>query len=175
MPVNRHAVTGIGYAARRDGDTLELQPEGQRANSSFGWKLLHRFLATEQPSSLRWYELADGAKLRVAVIGALPGAEVYSPISGTVVAVADDVVADESRGSIVQVQPSGDAETVVVVRGIDPSAQLAVGMTVAEGTTLLGTVRRADPGMAGPLATYTHDDGSNVQLYVRRVQTALSS
>lgn len=171
LPIRRRAVTAIGYNHLRDTTVLVLEPEGSRANVSWGERVFRRFLATEQASPLRYFLLSGGGEPNVVNVGAAAGTDTYAPISGTVLAIADNVINDEARGKVVQLQPLGDAETVVVVRNIDPAPDLAVGQTVSEGATLLGYVRDMSDGTEKqPLARYTHDDGSNVELSVRRVQ-----
>jgi len=84
LPINRKAITGIGYDHRPDAATLSLAPEGERANLPSGQRLIERFLATEQPSHLRWFLLADSGDTNVVYVGSQPGAEVYAPLTGTI-------------------------------------------------------------------------------------------
>lgn len=169
LPINRRAITGIGYDHRPDRSSMELTPEGERANLPAGERIVRRFLATEQPSRLRWFLLGDGGELNVAYIGARPGSAVYAPLTGTITAISDYVVGDEPLGKVVQIQPLGDGETLVVLRNVDVDASLAVGQTVSNGTTRIGSVRSMGDALRIPLARYTHDDGTSLELYVKRV------
>lgn len=173
LPINRKVITGIGYDHRPDPSTMTLAPEGERANLPSGQRLIERFLATSQPSGVRWFLLADhGGDTNVVYVGTQPGAEVYAPLTGTITAISDYVVADQPLGKVVQIQPLGDGETVVVLRDLDADPGLAVGQTVSQGTTHLGTVRSMGDSLHLPLARYTHDDGTSLELYVQRVHAA---
>lgn len=175
LPIARKAVTAIGYLAVGDRDVLPLEPEGTRANLSFLQRSFRQFLATERPSKLRYYVLDEAAKPKAVAVGAFPGTSVYAPISGTVLAVTQYMLDDEAAGSVVQLQPLGDSETVVVLRNIDVDEKLAVGQTVSEGATLLGSVRDLSELREQPLARHTHDSGSGVEMFIRRVQPEMPS
>jgi hypothetical protein len=174
LPIRREAVTGIGFGPRRERGVIELEPSGTRANTSWLRRTTQRFLVTAPPGDLGWYRLADGAPSMVTV-GALPGTEVYAPIDGKVLTISDYVIAGEQRGVLVQLQPVGDGSTVVVVRNLDAAADLAVGQTVSQSKTRLGTVRDMEGAVDAPLATYTHDTGSGVDIYVLRLDVETSS
>jgi len=58
------------------------------------------------------------------------------------------------------------------MRNLDIDAALAVGQTVSQGTTKVGTVRSMGDSLHLPLARYTHDDGTSLELYVQRVHAA---
>lgn len=175
LPIRRLAITGIGYDHVGDHKVLVLNPEGSRANTSFGQRMFRRFLSTRQPTDLRFFQLAEAGEPNIVNVGAAPGTDLYAPISGTVVAIADNVIDDEAEGVVVQLQPLGDAETVVLLRNIDADAELAVGQTVSEGVTRIGYVRdMTNQSTPSPLARYTHDDGSNVELSVRQLRLDVS-
>lgn len=172
LPINRAAVTGIGFGPRRERGVVELQPSGQRANLSWGRRIVQRFLSTSAIGDLRWFRLGDGTAAMVTV-GAAPGTDLYAPLDGTVIAIAPYELSGETHGSIVQLQPLGDGQTVVVLRNLDVAAgpdALAVGQKVSEGSTLIGHVRDLRGAADAPLADYTHNSGSGVQLYVVRVE-----
>ncbi len=169
LPINLRGVTGIGYGRRHDSEVLDLEPEGSPANMPGGERMLRRFLATRPVSAIRWFSLTESSSRNVVYVGAQPGSQVYAPVSGTVVAIADYVLDDQPLGKVIQLQPSGDAETVLVLRNLDVIDGLAVGQSVSAGATLIGTVRDMGTAITQPLATYTHDTGSCVELYVRRV------
>lgn len=167
VPIRKEAITGIGFGPRHERDVLELEPAGRRANLAWGKRLVERFLATSPPGDLVWFRLGDGTP-SMATVGAAPHTDVYAPIDATVVAINELVVDGERRGDIVQLQPLGDAQTLVVVRGLDPVEGLAVGQKVVNGSDQIGTVHPVPASATMPLAAYTHDSGSGVDLYVRR-------
>lgn len=169
LPVNLRGITGIGYDRRSESGLLDLAPDGTRANMPGAERLLRRFLATRTPSRLRWFSLSQADAPNVVYIGAQTGSQVYAPLTGTVIAVSDYVIDDAASGQIVQLQPLGDASTMVVLRNIDASAELAVGQTVSESDTLIGTVRDMGDVLKQPLGRYTHDSGTSVEMYVRQV------
>jgi hypothetical protein len=174
LPIRREAVTGIGYGPRRQHGAIELEPTGTRANTSWLRRTTQRFLATTPAGDLRWYRLADGEPSMVTV-GALPGTEVYAPIDGKVLTISPYEIAGEARGVLVQLQPVGDGSTVVVLRNLEPSADLAVGRTVTQSVTRIGTVRDMQGAIEAPLADYTHDSGSVIDMYVLRLDVPTSS
>ncbi len=167
LPIKRRVVTGIGYDRSPATNVMPLTPEGSRANVSVAERMLRRFFATMQPSSLRYVMLTSSSEPNIVHVGAPEGAQVYAPVSGSVVAIADHVVDGSVRSQAVEIQPPGDPETVVVVRGISVADTLSIGDGVAQRTTLLGAVAKPGPGVRHPLAHYTHDDGSGVTMYVR--------
>lgn len=174
LPIRREAVTGIGFGPRRERGVIELEPSGTRANTSWLRRTTQRFLSTTPAGDLRWYRLDEG-KPSMATVGALPGTEVYAPIDGKVLTISNYEIAGEARGVIVQLQPIGDGSTVVVVRNLDPSADLAVGQTVTQSATRLGTVRDMEDALEAPLADYTHDSGSGIDMYVLRLDVPTSA
>lgn len=167
LPIRREAITGVGFGTRDSQNVAELQPAGERANVSWGHRVVDRFLSTDPPGDLSWYSLQDGAPSTV-VVGAGPGTDAYSPIEGRVLAIVPYVVSGEQAGEIVQLQPIGDARTVVVIRGIDADEKLEAGQAVIEGVTPIGTVRDLEGLIEAPLAQFTHDSGSGLELYVTR-------
>lgn len=170
LPIARNRITAIGYFTIRDGDVLTLDPEGAPATRSLRNRLFRRFLATEQAPRFQYYMLQEGAEPNAVQLGAVPGTEVYAPVSGTVVAIAGNVIDGIKHGVVLQVQPLGDAETVVLMRNLDIDDAVAVGQTVTEGVTRLGTVRETSDVQDQPLARYTTDSGDHLELWSKRVQ-----
>lgn len=174
LPIRREAVTAIGFGPRNQRGVMELDPTGTRANTSWIRHVLDRFLATTPPGELPWYQLDDG-RVGMATIGAAPGTEVYAPIDGTVQAITAYEIDGAARGMVVQLQPVGDPQTVVILRNLDADVELRVGDPVQQSATRLGTVRDMEGVVASPLADVTHDSGSGVDLYVLRLQTGTDS
>lgn len=173
LPIRREAVTGIGFGPRHEAEVIELEPSGTRANTSWLRRATQRFLATKPASDLRWFRLADGAPAMV-VVGALPGTEVYAPIDATVEAIAPYELDGEVRGELIQLQPVGDGQTIVVVRNLDAASDLQVGTTVTQSVTRLGTVLDMEGAIEAPLARYTHDTGAGIDMYVLRLDEPAS-
>lgn len=172
LPIRREAITGIGFGPRREANVIELEPSGTRSNTSWLRRATQRFLSTTPASELRWFRLEDGAP-SMTTIGALPGTEVYAPIDGTVQAISPYVIDGERRGGLIQLQPTGDGQTLVVLRNIDADEELEVGTTVKQSVTRLGLVRDMEGAIEAPLAAYTHDSGSGVELYVLSIDVGV--
>jgi hypothetical protein len=174
LPIRREAITGIGFGPRREAGVIELEPSGTRANTSFIRRAMQRFLSTAPAGDLTWYQLADGTTAMV-VVGALPDTEVYAPIDGTIEAITPYELDGEARGVLIQIQPTGDSQTTVVLRNIEVDADLQVGTSVTPSVTRLGTVRDMVGAIAAPLADFTHDSGSGVDMYALRVDGGAAS
>lgn len=174
LPIRREAITGIGFGPRHQGGVIELEPSGTRANTSWLRRTTQRFLATTPAGDLRWYQLDDGTPSMVTV-GALPGTEVYAPIDGKVQSISEYRLDGEVRGVLIELQPVGDASTIVVIRNLDAAADLAVGQSVSQSVTRLGTVRDMEGAIDAPLAAYTHDTGSGIDMYALHLDVPATS
>ena len=167
LPILERAVTGVGFMPRRDSAALPLDPPGSSANTSWVRRISQRFLATTAASDLRWFQLREGTPSMVTV-GALPGAEVYAPLDARIQAIATNRIAGTNAGHVLQLQPVGDGQTIVVLRNLDVDPSLHVGMSVSQNVTRLGTVRDMEGLLDAPLARYTHDSGAGIDMYVLR-------
>jgi hypothetical protein len=167
-------IKAIGYDSIADQDALSFSPEGRRANGSVLERVARKFLATEQPAALRYVSLGSGEKQNAVQVAAPPGAEVFAPIAGTVLAIVDNRINGDAAGVTIHLQPLGDPETVVFLSNLDVAQGIAVGQKVAAGETMLGSVRAPVPSRKEPIAKYTHDDGPNLQMVVHRLQGAPS-
>lgn len=175
LPIVRSHVSAIGYYEVDESDAITLEPQGRKANVSALSRALRRFFSTEPGSRIHYYVLGSGRGLNAVSVGAQPGTDVYAPISGTVVALAAHVVDGQKVGTIVQLQPLGDAETIVVARHIEADESLTVGQTVSAGVTLLGkVVELDDESVRQPLEQLTNGQGEGVQLQVVRSSPELA-
>ncbi len=168
MPVSEQSSTGIGFYHRPDNQLVALKPQGTRANIRFYERFTRKFFASEQAAPLRYWEL-DRGEPNAVIIGAMPNAEVWSPVTGTITAITDDVLNGEVRGQFISIQPLGDIETLVMVRGVSIGTDLSVGSGVTEGATMIGQVSEAPDGTKSPLSKFTHDSGSGIDVYIRHV------
>jgi hypothetical protein len=174
LPIRREAVTGIGFDMRHQDDAIELVPSGTVANTSWLKRATQRFLSTTPASDLRWYRLSEG-QTSMVIVGALPGTEVYAPIDGKIQSIHEYKLDGAARGQLIELQPVGDGQTVVVIRNLDADIELAVGQPVSQDVTRLGTVRDMEGAVEAPLSSYTHDTGSGIDMYVLRLDVPTSS
>lgn len=170
LPIRSEAITGIGFGPRREGNVIELKPTGARVNTSWIRRATQRFLTTTPIGDLRWYQLGDGI-IRMVTVGALEGTEVYAPIDGRVKAVTPYVINGVRRGELIQIQPTGDGQTLVLIRNVAVDSGLQVGISVTQSVTRLGKVVGMDDAISAPLSDYTHDSGSGIDMYVLRVDS----
>jgi hypothetical protein len=175
LPIARRGITAIGYARHIGSGLLDFEPAGATADQSAVSRLIERLFTTNQSSGLKWWSLDGSSAPNIVHVGARPGTDVYAPVAGTIIAIADDVVDGRRRGDVVQLQLLGDASTLIIMRGISAVDDISVGQTVSVGTTQLGTVREPDATVQPALARVSHDDGASVELYVRNLQVGASS
>jgi murein DD-endopeptidase MepM/ murein hydrolase activator NlpD len=170
LPIARRGVTAIAFYSRRESGLLTLEPQGRRVDRSFGDTFYRRFFSTGQPSGLSYLKLHKRGESNAVAIGAVPGSEVYAPVSGTIVAIANRVIDGRLYGHVVRIQPLGDAETIIALVNLEADASLRVGDNVAQGNTLLGRVIDVSRAQKQPLARHTHDTGANLEVSVRHFQ-----
>jgi hypothetical protein len=166
MPVNASRVTAIVYHRVGDADTLELTPSGNLLNAGIVDRIERRVIgATEAAPD---YFIADGSTAAVDV-GAAPGTQVYSPVNGTILAIAPNIINGTAWGAQIAIQPQADPGSVVMLGHLTPDPSLRVGQVVAasQEPTLLGTVTDLSEVLEMELARYTSDDGNHVHVEVR--------
>jgi hypothetical protein len=169
LPIARARVVAIGYFAIGDSRGLNLTPVGRQANVSFFSRVLRKFFDTDTASRLHYFLIDAERSTNAVSVGAAVGTDVYATISGTVVAISENTIDDTAQGSIVEIQPLGDAQTVVTMSDIDVDDDLAVGKTVSAGVTLIGYVRSMSQVHEQPMSPYTHGPADDVQIQVERV------
>jgi len=171
LPVNARNVTAIGYHAPGD-DALPLSPVGRQKNEGLFSRLFHRIFGGGG-GGIAYYRLGggDGPWTGSLDVGALPGTDVYSPVDGSVVGLRDYVLNGRAYGSLLEIQPSGAPNDVVVVTHIRVDPSLTVGSTLAAGTSKIGTVVDFSSVERLALARYTQDAGNHVELEVHPAAT----
>lgn len=162
-PVAQEGITAVGFHGSEEG-ALTLQPVGPQANEGLLARLWHRITGSS-PSGLGWYQLESGA-LRTLDVGAVAGTDVYSPVDGTVVAVAAQVVSGRIVGARIELRPASAPSLVVALQNIRPDPALSVGANVAAGSSKLGTVTNIARFEDQALARYAGDHGNNVSIQV---------
>jgi hypothetical protein len=166
LPVAESAVTAIGYHGGGDG-ALELDPVGRQANEGLLLRLWHK-IAGEPAADPVWYQLsgATGPGHTVLDVGAATGTDVFAPVDGTVVDVADDVLNGTVVGARIDIRPTQAPAVVVSLRNLRPDAALSVGSPVVAARSKIGSVADVAAVERQALAAYARDDGNNVSLSV---------
>lgn len=171
LPISESRVTAIGYHASGDG-ALALDPLGRQANEGIFTRAARKLFGGGE-SGLPYYQLGggDGPSTSALDVGALPGADVYSPVDGTVVGLSPFVLNGKRYGARIELQPSGAPSIVVALTHLQPDPALAVGSAVTAGTSKVGTVVDLSQVERQALARYTQDAGNHVTLQVFQAAT----
>lgn len=171
LPVPASSVTAIGYHGANDG-SLELQPLGRQANEGLLARLWRR-IAGARTDGPRWYQLEGAAGTDVLDVGATEGTDVYSPVDGTVTAIADLVIDGRQIGARVDIRPTLTPSMTVSIANVRPDPSLAVGTPVLASTSKLGTTANVAAVERQALARHARDDGNNVSIAVYPSPSAL--
>ena len=78
------------------------RPPGERGAAARLW----RRIAGSPREGPVWYQLEGGPGTEVLDVGATPGTDVYSPVDGTVVSIADFVIDGRRYGVRIDVRPA---------------------------------------------------------------------
>jgi murein DD-endopeptidase MepM/ murein hydrolase activator NlpD len=173
LPISQSRVTAIGYQGGSEG-ALALDPLGAQANQGLLRRLVHKVIGG--PSGRpRWYQLPGGVGPGSSAIdiGAASGADVYSPVDGTVVAIDDVMLNNRTYGSRIDIQPSGAPSLVVSVSHVRVDPSLTVGSPVTAAGSKLGAVVDFSQAERQALARYTNDSGNHVVVEVHPSATLL--
>jgi hypothetical protein len=167
LPVNQAAVTALGYHGT-DGTSLPLQPIGRQANEGVLARIVHSLFGGGG-SGPTYYELGGGQGSGTSAldVGAPAGTDVYSPVDGTVVSIGNFVLNGQSYGNTLEIQPSQEASSVVVVTRLRADPALTVGEPVMTGRSKIGSVIDLSGVEKQTLARVTHDAGNHVTVEVK--------
>jgi hypothetical protein len=163
LPIQQSRVTAIGYSDAADG-AVTLTPLGRQGNEG-AFARLKRKIFGGGHANLVYYRLGGDEATQLHV-GAAPGADVYSPVDGTVVAVTPYVINAAEHGVRVDIQPTATPSLVVSLTHLRADPALSVGYAVAAGTTKIGTVLDLSHVEQQTLARYTQDAGNHVTVEV---------
>lgn len=166
LPVNQSRVTAIGFAAGSDG-ALALDPVGRQGNEGIVKRLVGALVGSSTAGP-RWYQLPGGSGNSTSTldVGAPAGTDVYSPVDGTVTAIAPVVLNGQRYGSTIEIEPSGAPSLLVDVSHLKLDPALVVGSPVSSGGTHLGQVLDFSRAERQALAHYTNDAGNHVVVEV---------
>ena len=104
-------------------------------------------------------------------VGAPAGTDVYSPVDGTVVAIADVKLSGRTFGSRIDIQPTGAPSLVVSITHVRVDPALVVGAPVTAAGSKLGSVVDFSHAERQALARYTNDSGNHVVVEVHTAAT----
>jgi len=171
LPVAQQQLTAIGYYGAGNG-ALALDPLGRQGNRGRLGKLFDRILG-RTGDGLVWYRLrgGHGTSTSALAVGAAPGADVFSPVDGTVVGITDYVVDGAKHGVRVDIQPAAAPSLVVSVSRLEADPALTVGSSVVAATHRLGRVVDLAKVEKMALAEHTQDAGNHVTVEVRPAAT----
>ncbi len=166
LPINASRVTAIVYHRVAGSDSLELTPSGNLVNAGILDRIERRVIGVTDATPD--YYVSDGSTAAVDV-GAAPGTQVYSPVNGTVLSIAPNIIDGAAWGSQIAVQPQADPGSVVVLSHVIADPGLRVGATVTAGQepTFIGTIADLSEVLEMELAQYTSDEGNHLHIEVR--------
>jgi hypothetical protein len=163
LPVCAEDVTIIAYQPVADAQSVEFSPIGEQTNANAVVRFF-RGIFSGAPS-VRYY-LLDGkgnGPTGAALIGAAPGAGVFAPVSGTVIAVKHYKLYGKYDDVQIDIRPEEMSGITISLLFIDQPA-VSIGDVVAAGKTPLGSVRECPSELAGQLSVFTHDGGAHVYM-----------
>ena len=164
LPVAAEAVTAIGFHGA-GGDAIALQPVGRQANEGVLARLWRRIAGSPRTGPL-WYRLDGSSDTEVLNVGAVPGTDVYAPVTGTVVAISDYVIDGKAYGARIDLRPSDAPSVTVSLTHLRADPSLAVGSPLSAATSKLGTVVDVAAAERQALAKHARADGNNVAIEV---------
>jgi len=173
LPVNQSAVTALGYHGS-DGSSMPLTPVGRQANEGVLTRIVHSLFGSGGGGPT-YYELGGGQGSGTGAldVGAPAGTDVYAPVDGTVVSIGNFVLNGKSYGNTLEIQPSQEASSVVVITRLRADPSLTVGEPVLTGRSKIGSVIDLSGVEKQTLASVTHDAGNHVTIEVVPAPTTL--
>jgi hypothetical protein len=174
LPVALEDTTAIGYHAADRPDSVGFAPQGERVSGGgLTQKLADLFAGG---GGLAYYLMGEGddASATGALdVGAVPGAAVFSPVDGKVVALEHTVISGKYNDVELQIQVADDPTLLLVISHIaEPAVEL--GDAVTQGQSLLGSVRGYPAGVRQELSRFTSDAGDHVQFVALRVSADIA-
>lgn len=171
LPVAVESTTAIGFHAVDNPESVAFEPVGERVGGGGLTQRLADVFAGggELPYYLMEGDGDEGSSPTAGLdIGAVPGAEVFSPVDGKVVGVRRTTIQGGQEDVELQIQVADDPSLLLVVSHIAHPG-VKVGQTLTQGESLLGRVRAYPAAIEQQLSQYTSDAGDHVQLVLLRV------
>jgi hypothetical protein len=165
LPVGAEAVTAVGFHGAGPG-AVGLNPVGRQLNEGLLARLWRRIASSRRDDPV-WIQLDGGTATDVLDVGAAPGTDVYSPVSGSVVSISDFVIDGRRHGARVDVRPSAAPSLIVSLTHLEPDPSLTVGSPVLASSSKLGTVVDVAAVERQSLARHAGYRGNNVAIEVQ--------
>jgi len=114
-----------------------------------------------------WRSGRGGEPDTAADVGAAPGTDVFSPVTGTVIEVRPYLLYEKHDDIEIHIRPDGAEDlNVVLIHVTDASVQ--AGDRVVGGVTRIAAIRQMSSVIELQLAGYTGDGGDHVHMQVNR-------
>jgi hypothetical protein len=169
LPVRPDVTTAIAFHPVDSANAVAFSPIGDIAAGG----------ATQKSGGqLRYYLMDGGGNDRWSStsgldVGGVPGAAVYSPVDGQVVAVRRYQLLGRHLDVEIDIAVTADPTMRLVMTHI-ADASVHVGDQVAAGVTLIGRIRAFPADVEQAISQFTNDAGDHVQLVALRVTPNLA-
>jgi len=174
LPVKLEATTAVAFHPVDNRNSVGLRPVGKQGDPSGVGTLADLFAS----GGMRYYEMdgdASDSSSRTAGldVGAVPGAFVYSPVDGRVIAVSRYSLLGRYTDNEIELQLADDPSLLLIITHIT-RPQVKIGADVTAGQSVLGSVRAFPRDLHQDLRQFTADNGDHVQLVAVREPTQIS-
>jgi outer membrane lipoprotein SlyB len=175
LPVRLEVSTAVAFHPVDNHNSVALRPVGRQGDPSGVAGTLADLFAS---GGMRYYVMggdASDSSSRTAGldVGAVPGAFVYSPVDGRVVAVTTYRLLGRYADTEIELQLADDPSLLLVITHVE-RPQVKIGADVTAGQSVLGSVRGFPRSLRQDLRQFTTDNGDHVQLVAVREPTQIS-
>lgn len=184
LPVDPDDITQVAFHQASGDQAFHMEPLVEYANLAEAAKLRHAPLSIAATGSAESSSVADtiwngkaiqlwrsnrSGKPDTAVdVGADPGTDVYSPVTGTVLQVRSYKLYNKYADYEVHIKPDGWPEVDVVLIHVD-DVSVAAGDRVLGGITRIASVRKMSDRISLQLGGYTRNGGDHVHMQLNHV------
>jgi hypothetical protein len=175
LPVRLEATTAVAFHPVDNANSVALDPVGRQGDPSGVASTLAELFAS---GGMRYYTMsgdASDSSSRTAGldVGAVPGANIYSPVDGRVMAVTDYKLLGRYQDTEIDLQLADDPTLLLIITHVI-KPQVMIGADVTAGKSVLGAVRGFPTTLDQGLRRFTTDSGDHVQLVAVRVPTQIT-
>ncbi len=175
LPVKLEASTAVAFHPVDNDNSVGLTPVGRPADPSGVGGTLSDLFAS---GGMRYYVMggdsSDSSSRTAGLdVGAVPGAYIYSPVDGRVIAVTQYELLGRYADTEIELQLADDPSLLLIITHV-VKPRVTIGSDVTAGESVLGAVRRFPAGLHQDLRQFTTDSGDHVQLVAVRVPTQIS-